>query len=214
MASGRWWRTTNDQRPVDPVEPMGVKGTRREDRQFLLILVALLALAVLFSVLSPGNPGASVGVLVLVLIVVAVVAFLLLYRIGVKVPPLEDPGVSPRANEGGLARLAETLGRADRGMRFSQAVVARRVREAFLTRLVYEHDVRRDELEVLLARPDELRRIVRDPDLQAFLVDTAPAEEQLIRGRGPEGPTDFRFARREGFTAGIARVLEAMEEWH
>lgn len=193
---------------------MGVKGTRREDRQFLLILVALLAFVVLLSVLSPGNPGASVGVLVLVLIVIAVVAFLMLYRIGVKVPPLEDPSVPPRANEGGLGRLAQTLGRADRGMRFSQVVVARRVREAFLTRLAYERDVRRDDLEVLLARPEELRRIVRDPDLQAFLVDTAPTEEQLIRGRGPEGPTDFRFARTGGFMAGIARVLEAMEEWH
>ncbi len=214
MTRGRWWRTTDYQRPVDPVEPPGVRGTRREDRQFLLVLVALLSLVILFSVLSPGNPDVSLGVLVLALIVVAVVAFMLLYRIGVKVPPLEAPSVSPRVNMGGLGRLAETLGRADRGMRFSQVVVARRVREAFLTRLAYERDLHRDELEVLLDRPEELGRIVRDPHLQAFLVDTAPAEEQLIRGRGPGGPTDFRFARRGGFTAGIARVLEAMEEWH
>lgn len=214
MAWGRWWRATEYHRPVDPGLQAGVQGDRREDRRFVLLLLVLTGLVIVFSLLVPGSADAQFAVLVLVLTLIATVAFLLLFRLGVKVPPLASPIVPPRVNEGSLGRLAEALGRANRGMRFSQVVIARRVREAFLTRVAHERGLGRDELESLLAEPRGLQGLVSDPYLQAFLEDTAPAEEQLIKGLGPRGPTSFRFARRTGFTAGIASVLEAIEGWH
>lgn len=214
MAWGAWWRSREYRHPIDQRIPPGVRGDRRGERQLLVILFAITSVIVAFAFLSPGSSEARFAVLTWVLMAVAIVTFLILYRTALKVPPLASPTVPQRVNEGGLKRLAATLGRADRGMRFSQVVVARRVRQAFLTRVRHERGLGEKELENLLAQPAALQRLVRDPYLQAFLVDTAPAEEDLIQGRVPGGSGRFRFARRGGFTAGLAQVLEAMEAWH
>lgn len=210
----RWWKAKRLQRRPEHRESLERLGDQGGGRSFFILLIIATTTVILVSFYVPVGPGDRLAVLVLVLMVISIGAFFVLYRVGVKVPPLEKPAVARRVNEGGLGRLAETLGRADRGMRFSQVLVARRVREAFLTRLAFERDLPRDELDSRLAQPDELQRIVADPYLQAFLEDTAPAEELLIKGEGPGGPARFRFAKKGGFTAGIAQVLQAVEEWH
>ncbi len=166
-----------------------------------------------FALLSPLSPDQNFAVFAWVLLVAGVLVFLFLYQRAVRVPPLEAPAEGGRVFQGALGRLAETLGRAERGMRFSQIMVARRVRQAFLTRMLYEHGLQEAELDALLADPAEFPRLVRDPMVRAFLEDTAPAENDLIRRDAPGGVSAFRFSQGEGFTAGIARVLEAMEVW-
>ncbi|MFQ6012527.1 MAG: hypothetical protein ACE5LS_02660 [Thermoplasmata archaeon] len=189
------------------------RGGRPWHRQVLAYLLVVTVLIIALALLSPGSSDLRFAVLVWVLLVAGVLVFLLLYRRAVRVPPLEAPVEGERVVRGELGRLAETLGRAERGMRFSQVVVARRVRQAFLLRMQYEHGLSGEELDALLADPAEFARLVRDPMVRAFLEDTAPTEDALIRRDAPGTVSAFRFTQGRSFTAGIARVLEAMEAW-
>ncbi len=193
-------------------QPRGPQGARPADRQLLSYLLVATGILIAFALLVGSAPDLRFTLLVWVLLVTGVMVFLFLRQREVQVPPLEAPSEKEGVREGDLGRLVETLGRADRGMRFSQVAVARRVRKAFLTKLRQEYGLRDAELAALMADPEEFVRLIRDPLVREFLEDTAPAEDTLIREQAASRGSTFRFTGRGGFTAGIAQVLEAMEE--
>lgn len=188
------------------------RGARSWDRQVLTYLLAATAVIIALVLLAGASPDLRFTVFAWVLLVAGILVFLFLRQREVRVPPLEAPSEGEDVRQGDLGRLAETLGRADRGMRFSQVAVAWRVRRAFLSKVRQEYGLKDTELAALMADPAELVRIVKDPLVREFLEDTAPAEDILIREQAATGGSTLRFAKRRGFTAGLAQVLEAMEE--
>lgn len=174
-------------------------------------MVAVLALVVVSFVVFPGGSDVRWALLVLILIILSLVAFLSLYRAGVRVPPLEAPPEGEVVFRGELSRLARVLERADRGMRYSQVVAARRLRQAFLARLQATRGLTEDELAAFLASPPEMERLVGDPVIREFLENTAPAEKELLRQEAPSRPRSFRFSGGEQFTKEMGRILRAME---
>lgn len=208
------WRAQERAEVARASPPVGRRppGARPWDRQVLTLLLVATAFSIALALLSGAPPDLRFTVFVWVLLVAGFLVFVFLRRQEVQVPPLAAPSEGEAVREGDLERLTETLGRADRGMRFSQVAVARRVRRAFLTKLRQEYGLRDAEFAALMADPAELVRLVRDPLILEFLEDTAPAEDILIREQGASGGQTFRFAGRRGFGAGIADVLEAMEE--
>lgn len=176
------------------------------------ILVVVLILVAFSFVLFPGSSDLRWAILTLVLVIIGAAVFFSLYRSGARIPRLQPPRESDQPLEGQLSRLTEVLERADRGMRFSQASVAWRVRRAFLARLQSERNLGEEELAALLDSSQDLEAVVEDPLILAFLEDTAPAEEGRPELR-TQDPSTFRFPRQGGYTRGLARVLEAMEAW-
>ncbi len=208
---GRWLTPSLRGRSVGEWEQQ--QGARSGDRQVLSYLLVATGIVIAIALLAGSTtPDFRLTIYVVVLLVTGVMFFLFLRQREVQVPPLEAPSREEDVREGDLSRLAETLGRADRGMRFSQVAVARRVRQAFLTKLRQEYGLRDAELAALMADPAELVRLIRDPLIREFLEDTAPAEDTLIREQAASRASTFRFTGRGGFTAGIGQVLEAMAE--
>ena len=210
------WRGGAGTRPVRVHSRVGVweepRGARPWDRRDLTYLLAATAIIIAIALLTGAPPDFRFTVFVWILLIAGILVFLFLRRRGVQVPALEAPSEEEDVRTGDLGRLAETLGRADRGMRFSRVAVARRVRQAFLTKLRQEYGLRDAELAVLMADPAELVRLIRDPLVREFLEDTAPADDTQIREQEASGGSTFRFTGRGGFIAGIAQVLEAMEK--
>lgn len=192
-----------------PVRPGKASG---EARQLLVYLLVVLALVAISFVVFPTSSEIRWAILVLVLMILGTVTFLSLYRSGAKVPGLKAPHEAEEAFQGEFARLTDALERAERGMPFSQASVAWRVRKAFLTRLKSERGLGEEELAALLDSPGDLKHMVGDPVIRAFLEDTAPTGDGSTRQRTRD-PSTFRFARRGNFTRGITRVVAAMEAW-
>ena len=210
---GRWLTPSLRGRSIGEWEQQ--QGARSGERQVLSYLLVATGIVIAFALLvGSATPDFRLTIYVVVLLVTGVMFFLFLRQREVQVPPLVAPSREEDVREGDLGRLAETLGRADRGMRFSQVAVARRVRQAFLTKLRQEYGLRDAELAALMADPAELVRLIRDPLIREFLEDTAPAEDTLIREQAASRGSTFRFTGRGGFTAGIGQVLEAMEEAH
>ncbi len=207
---GRWLTPSLRSRSVGAWEQQ--RGARPGERRVLSYLLVATGIVIALAVLAGITPDLRFTILVWILLFTGVMVFLFLRQREVRVPPLEAPSGEEDVREGDLGRLAETLGRADRGMRFSQVAVARRVRKAFLTKLRQEYGLRDAELAALMADPAELVRLIRHPLVREFLEDTAPAEDTLIREQAASRGSNFRFTGRGGFTAGIAQVLEAMEE--
>jgi hypothetical protein len=191
-----------------PVGPSSEWNTR----QVLALLVVVVVLAAFSFVLFPGSSDLRWTVLALVLVIIGAAVFLSLYRSGARMPRLQPLPESEQPILGRLSRLSDVLDRADRGMRFSQVSIAWRVRKAFLMRLQSERNLREEELATILSSPADLERVVGDPVIEAFLEDTAPAEEGHPELR-TQDPAAFRFPRRGGYTRGLARVLAAMEAW-
>lgn len=173
----------------------------------------MLPLVILSFILFPESSDIRWAVLILFLLVFGAITFVSLYRAGAPVPPLNPPAEAEVRVQGELGRLAESLGRAERGMRFSQVTVARRVRRAFLARLQSSRGLSEEELAALLASPRDLERVVGDPLIHAFLEDTAPPDEELLRPQTLGRSSNFRFAQEAGFSGGMLRLLAAMEAW-
>ncbi|MFQ5919120.1 MAG: hypothetical protein ACE5I4_03620 [Thermoplasmata archaeon] len=188
------------------------RGAQPWDRRVLSYLLIVTGVIIAVTLLGGATSDLRFTVFVWVLLVAGIMVFLFLRQREVQVPPLEAPSKEEDVRRGDLGRLAETLGRADRGMRFSQVAIARRVRQAFLIKMRQEYGLDGAAFAALLADPGEFVRLIKDPLIREFLEDTAPAEDTLIREQAATGASTFRFTRRVGFTAGIAQVLEAMEE--
>jgi hypothetical protein len=141
---------------------------------------------------------ASLGVL-------ASFAGLLVFRGASEPAPLVNPSEANRSTSGELARVAATVGRAARGLRYSQVVVTTRARAAFMdqARLALGWDP--ETMRALQQDREALRRLFGD-DLAAFLyLRSGDLDERFAWARQAQGGA--------GFAEEFAAILEKMEVW-
>lgn len=164
----------------------------------LLFVSALILLTYVFPTVGVEVRWAMY---VLLLILVGWILVRLVRRDTVPVPPFgmtrrPDPGTSDE-----LDRLVAALGRADRGMRYSQGQVIQRLRRAYLSKLALERGLTPREADGWIARPGPLP-FVEDPTVRTFLERSAGAETLAVEGQEgtaspvPSGETTTRFLRR------------------
>jgi hypothetical protein len=120
--------------------------------------------------------------------------------------PLETAGFVERRAAGDLRSLAKTLERASSGMKYSQVVVAARMKDAFLEKVRVARGLGAGELERVRSDPEGLMALVGDRELVVFLLESErnhrhwPALLQHL-------PT-----RRE-FAGEVDRIPGKMEAW-
>jgi hypothetical protein len=178
-----------------------------------MVLAFLGTLVALSYAVYPLSPNVRWTLYVYVLVVVAWIVTGIAYRHAAWAPPLRRRGEEEGGTAGELSSLVATLKRADRGLRFSQAMVILRVRHVFLEKLKARLDLDEEDVAQILANPPKLREVVRDPLILEFLEDTS-GEHDLFAALESEGRApSFRFRRGSTFSRGLARVLEVMEAW-
>lgn len=121
-------------------------------------------------------------------------------------PPLVEPRPEARPSAGRLAVLTAAVDRADRGLPYSQSVVAARARHAFAARLRLHRGLSEEEMRSVQADPERIRALVGDAVLADFLaVDESRRES---RDRWVE-----RVREAPGFSTAFRDVLRRMEAW-
>ena len=183
-------------------------GAIRRSRFSVFRLVLLLILVIVFApfayyaqfsgLLQWVLGLASLGVL-------ASFAGLFVFRGASEPAPLVNPSEANRSASGELARVAATVGRAARGLRYSQVVVTSRARAAFMdqARLVLGWDS--ETMRALQQDREALRRLFGD-DLAAFLyLRSGDLDERFAWARRAQGGA--------GFAEEFAGILEKMEAW-
>ncbi|HTD81179.1 MAG TPA: hypothetical protein VK723_03405 [Thermoplasmata archaeon] len=120
--------------------------------------------------------------------------------------PLEPARRVERRAAGGLRSLAKTLDRARDGLKFSQVVVAARMKDAFLEKVRVSRGLALEDIERIRSDPVGLMALVGDRELVVFLLESErnhrhwPALLQHL-------PT------RHGFGGETERMLAKMEAW-
>ncbi len=106
---------------------------------------------------------------------------------------------------GELATLRTTLRRAQDGLAYSQMLFEDRMREAFLEKVRVNRGV--SETQIAAATRDEgaMRALVGDPDLAAFVIESARKAREDSRPSGSAEATEFMPR--------AAAVLDRMEAW-
>jgi 2-hydroxychromene-2-carboxylate isomerase len=119
--------------------------------------------------------------------------------------PLVNPAAQDRYASGELARVAASVGRAVRGLRYSQVVVTSRARAAFLDQARLDRGWDPATMLALQRDHNALRRLFGD-ELADFLhlragdLDDRFAWVRRVQGRG-------------GFAKEFGDILERMEAW-
>ncbi len=215
-----WVRPRTDKRERMRTAPKGnlLTGWRaRESRLISPLQIAVLALLTALILGSYAIPtfGTDLrwALYVYLLMAIAWVAIGIVYRRTVPTPPL-GLGKEPAAGTSGeLKSMVATLKRADRGMRYSQLMAIHRVRSAFLRKMAALRGLDDEDLQDLLRRPSELRRVVGDPVILDFLEDTSGEGDIFATPRPSDSKLASRFPRGEATTRALGRVVEAMEVW-
>lgn len=180
----------------------------RRTRFSVFHLVLLAFLAILFVPLGYYAQYSGFLQWVLALAVLGVLAGLagrLVFRGASEPEPLMPPAAGDRSTPGELARVAASVGRAARGLRYSQVVVTSRARAAFMdqARLAFGWDP--GTMHALQRDRGALRRLFGD-ELADFLhLRTADLDERSAWASRAQG--------RRGFAKEFGEVLEKMEAW-
>lgn len=196
-------------------EPVTLRG-RAIDDLFDLKWIAILALLglglFLTTVVYPGPMEERWPLYAALLAALGVKLVLVLADRSASVPPLELPPRAVPSPLGALQTLTETVSRAERGLPYSQALVALRVRHAFLEKMRSRRGLDEESLNALLHDPSALAATVPDATIVRFLSLTSREEELLYDTARPSGPLLPR-AEGESYTRALGRVLQAMEAW-
>jgi len=210
---GSWKREVRrGPRPGDP-SPYGPEPDMR-DRVIATTFGTQVAFAVGFGVLVviatvfyAQYSGAVRWLLAIVLLATAAYGIVRFVGARARDPrPLETAGSVERRAAGDLRTLARTLDRASSGMKYSQVVVAARMKDAFLEKVRVARGLGARDLERVRSDPEGLMALVGDRELVVFLLESErnhrhwPALLQHL-------PT------RRGFAGEVDRVLAKMEAW-
>lgn len=192
------------------------RGAREVERLLDVKWLGLLTLLVVILIVSTVVVDASAadrwplyGALLLALSVKLV---LVLYETSSTVPALGLPLRRPPSRAGAVQILSDTLSRADRGLRYSQALVALRLRDAFLEKVKSRRGLNEDDLDSLLEDPAALESVVGNAVIARFLSATSQGEKLLHTPTDDERPL-LRTSGGEPYSASIGRIVTAMEAW-
>ncbi len=136
-------------------------------------------------------------------------AFMLVRFVGARARdprPLEPPRRVERRAAGDLRTLAKSLDRANAGLKYSQVVVAARMKDAFLEKVRVSRGLPREDIERLRSDPVRLMELVGDRDLVVFLL-----ESERNHRYWPELLP--YLPNRRGFVGETDRMLAKMEAW-
>jgi len=137
------------------------------------------------------------------------VAYFLVRFIGARARdprPLEPPRRVERRAAGDLHTLAKTLDRANAGLKYSQVVVAARMKDAFLEKVRVSRGLAPGDMERVRFDPARMMALVEDRDLVVFLL-----ESERNHRHWPELLRDL--PTRRGFAGETDRMLARMEAW-
>ena len=120
--------------------------------------------------------------------------------------PLEPDGRVERRATGDLRALATTFDRAAAGLKYSQVVVAARMKDAFLEKVRGSRGLSRQEIERVRSDLNGLMALVQDRELVLFLLESERNHRHwpaLLR----------HLPSRHGFGAEAEGMLARMEAW-
>jgi hypothetical protein len=197
-------RTLGPRRPTSPRSEGVIRPARFTVFRLVLLLILAIVLApVAFYAQFSGFMQWVLGLAILG--VLAGFAGLLMFRGASEPAPLVNPAAGDRSASGELARVAAAVGRATRGLPFSQVVVTSRARAAFLdqARLSFGWD------------PDAMRALQRDRAALGRLFDNVLADFLYLRSGDLDERSTWalRAQGRGGFAKEFGDVLERMEAW-
>ena len=143
------------------------------------------------------------------IVILAGASYLLVRFIGTRARdprPLQPATRVERRAAGDLQSLTRTLDRANAGLKFSQVVVAGRMKDAFLEKVRVARGLSPAEIEGLRSNPSALMGIVGDRDLVVFLLESERNHRHwpaLLQ----------HLPVRTGFATHTDRMLAKMEAW-
>lgn len=188
------------------------RGSASPNLAFTASLMVVIIAAFVLSVVFPVESSVRWSLYLSLLLVLAAVVIKSFISTAPEVAPLAPPAEVELERTGELTRLVTVIRRAERGLRYSQRLVALRVRGAFLGKLKTRRSLSQAELDELLSDGEALRGVIRDLAILDFLSKT-PSEDVLL-SRDPSSTYPvFGTAPGQSFTREIARVVEAMEAW-
>ncbi len=183
------------------------------DLRLVVIVMVLVPVILASYLLFPIDPSLRWALYILLLVAIAWTVIRNLHQGAMGVPPLRPPEDGERHASGELTKLAMSLRRADRGLKYSQMIVALRVRNAFLEKVRSNRGLDHQELTSLMGDPEKRSGIVHDPLILRFLAATA--EEDLLFSKVTTREPLLRgVSRGESFSDIIGRVVSAMEAWN
>lgn len=120
-----------------------------------------------------------------------------------------DPSVEGRRP---AESLRDLVLRADKGMRFSQMLLAQKVRDILLERMRVVKGIQYGRINELRRDPRALEAFLGDWELAEFIVAVDDAPNDLATGTLPP---DSPIGRPGGeFTRYLRHILDRMEAWH
>ncbi len=120
--------------------------------------------------------------------------------------PLEPAARVERRAAGELRSFAKTLDRANAGLKYSQVLVAARMKDAFLEKVRVSRSLAPAEIDRARSDPHRLTALVGDAELVVFLIESERNHRHwpaLLR----------RLPTRRGFAGETDRMLARMEAW-
>lgn len=120
--------------------------------------------------------------------------------------PLKPADRVERRATGDLRSLAITVDRASAGLKFSQVVVAGRMKDSFLEKVRLARGVGHDEIARIRSDPEGLMALIGDKELVVFLLESERNHRHW--------PDLVRYLpARPGFVGEADRMLAKMEAW-
>jgi len=120
--------------------------------------------------------------------------------------PLKPADRVERRATGDLRSLAITVDRASAGLKFSQVIVAGRMKDSFLEKVRLARGVGHDEIARIRSDPEGLMALIGDKELVVFLLESERNHRHW--------PDLVRYLpARPGFVGEADRMLAKMEAW-
>jgi hypothetical protein len=119
--------------------------------------------------------------------------------------PLVEPAAGDRTTPGEMDRLAASMGRAMRGLRYSQVVVTSRARAAFMERARLALGWDPDRMQAVQGDREALGRLFGDELADFLYLRTGDLEERF--------PSAFQTPGRGAFVKEFGEILAKMEAW-
>lgn len=126
--------------------------------------------------------------------------------------PLEWEPKSPKGNLWQVEELVGLLARAEKGMTYSQLVVAQRVRDALLQKLRVTRGLSYEEVNALRRNPMALHSVLGDAELTTFVLEVDEGPDQLVARTIPRH--GLLRMRGEEFLGRISHFMKKVEAWY
>lgn len=196
------------------LKPEWLEGTRSEKRDvFGPYLVFLLVGAGLFIVLlfTAGNLTWFVGFVLLLW-----VGLSFIYAAGKDTKNISTWGrksAYDKVENLPLERDSDTMERALKGLELSQTIVEKRLRKAFMEKLMDEKDLSMKEVKELLRRPSQLEKIVDDEELEDFLLNSKRITDVIGEKDDDNVLLEREKERDRSFEKKIRDVIKRISGW-